>query len=336
MSRRIRFLTFVAGLALLALLVLRVGGGPRALAADVRRVGWGFAPIVALWGVVYAMNTASWLLVLHASEVGARLPFARAYAISVSSFALNYVTPVVALGGEALRTAAVAPLVGRQRAAAATVAFRVVHTSGQLLCWLLTVPLALALLPTTTAMRIVLVLAALVLLAATTLLGAALRARTLERLLDALPRIPLLARAAPRLERHRAALLGVDAEIAAVAHDRPRRLAAALAIETASRFVATLEFVLIARGIGAPMGFAGGAVVAGFSQVVMNALFFLPFEVGAKEGSLFVIFRALGYSAHVAVSSAVLSRLRELAWIAIGLGLIWVGAERRTALGARR
>jgi hypothetical protein len=335
MSRRVQLLFFVVGLALLALLVHHVGA--HTLLADLRRAGWTFPPIVLLWAVVYAMNTAAWLLLVHgdADAERRRVPFGRAYVICVSSFALNYATPFVALGGEALRVSASTPWLGGHRAAASTIAFRVVHTAGQFVFWLLSIPVAFVLLPHTAATRGLLAVTAVVLVAGTVLLGALLRARTLERLLGVLPRVPLLRRLAPALERRRPSLLAVDAELAALARERPRRLAAALAIETTGRFLAALEFVLIARGVGEHVSWAGAAVIGGFSQLVMNVLFFVPFEMGPKEGSLFAVFRLLGYGPRVGVYGAVVSRLREVAWIAIGLTLIWLGAGR-SSVGERR
>jgi len=336
MSRRVRLLFFAAGLALLALLVTRVGA--RTLLGDLRRAGWALVPIMLLWAGVYALNTVAWLLLVPPDRDGGgdealggrarRIPFARAYALSVASFALNYVTPFVALGGEALRAHAAAGWVGRRRAAVSTVAFRVVHTGGQLMFWLLTVPIAAALLPRTPASVALLALVSVVLLTGVVLLGAALRARTLERMLDALPRVPLLRRLTPALERRRPELLALDAELAAVVRERPARAAAALAIEAAGRFLGALEFALIGRSIGEPVSVGAAWVIASFSQLVMNMLFFVPFELGAKEGGLFAVFRLLGHAPHVGVYGAVVSRLREIAWITIGLVAIWLGAAR--------
>jgi len=328
MSRRVRLLFFLVGLALFAVLIAHVGSGT--LVGDLRRAGWALPPIVLLWAAVYAMNTVSWLLLIPppapGEAPGARIPFVRAYALCVASFALNYVTPFVALGGEALRVRGAAPWVGGRRSAATTVAFRVLHTAGQLLFWLATIPVAAVLLPHTAATFALLAVVAVVLLAGVVLLGASLRARTLERLLDALPRVPLLRRLSPALERRRPALLAVDADLAAIAGDRPRRVALVIALEAFGRFVSALEFVLIGRTIHEPVSVGAAAVIAGFAQIVMNVLFFIPLELGTREGGLFAVYRLLGHAPRVAIYGAIVSRLREMAWIGIGLAAIWLGA----------
>jgi Lysylphosphatidylglycerol synthase TM region len=330
-SRRVRLVFFALGLAGVALIVARVG--VTVLLADVRRAGWTLVPVALVWAVVYALNTTAWLLLLD----GPTIPFARAYGISVSAFALNYVTPFLALGGEPLRVASAAAWVGVPRAASSVVAFRVVHTAGQIVFWLLCVPVAFMLLPATAATRVLLALTALVLVAIVLLLGAALRAGTVERLLALLLRAPPL-RAAPLraarfrrvavlLARQRGAVRALDTALGALARERPARLALALAIETTGRLVAVLEFLLIARSVGAPVDYAAAAMISGFSQLVMNVLFFVPFEIGAKEGSLLAAFALLGHAPHIAAAAAVMSRLRELIWITIGLSLIWFGGR---------
>ncbi|MFL5576938.1 MAG: lysylphosphatidylglycerol synthase transmembrane domain-containing protein [Gemmatimonadaceae bacterium] len=329
MSRRLQLAFFVCGLALFVFLVARAG--PGALLTQLRRTGWAFVPIVLVWAGVYLTNTVAWRLLAVGPE-GARgcgIPFWRAYSITVSSFAINYVTPMVSLGGEPFKLEAAAAYVGRRRAAGSVIAFRVVHTLGQLVFWLLTLPVAYALLPRTPATTTLLAATAAALVLAAWLLAALPRSRVLERLLDAIQAVAPLRRLARAVERGRPALAAVDAELAAVAGGHPARLAGALAAEVAGRCVAVLEFVLVARSVGVDMRYGAAAVVGGFSQLVMNLFFFVPFELGPREGSLYLVFRLLGLGAALGVYAAVVSRLRELAWIGIGLALVWAGGGRR-------
>jgi hypothetical protein len=57
-------------------------------------------------------------------------------------------------------------------------------------------------------------------------------------------------------------------------------------------------------------------------------MFMLPYELGAKEGSLYLLFRLVGVNPALGVYAALVSRLRDLAWIGIGLVLIWVAGRR--------
>src|SRR5438132_14365106 len=71
----------------------------------------------------------------------------RAYAITVASFSLNFMTPMVNVGGEPFKIAAVAPWLGLRRAAGSVVIYQILHTLGMLLSFLTAVVLGALLLP---------------------------------------------------------------------------------------------------------------------------------------------------------------------------------------------
>jgi hypothetical protein len=54
----------------------------------------------------------------------------------------------------------------------------------------------------------------------------------------------------------------------------------------------------------------------------MNMFFFVPFELGTREGSLYFILESLGFGAGVGIFIAVVNRIREFFWILVGLLLI--------------
>src|SRR4029077_14702630 len=105
-TRRLQALLFVVGSAVFAYLVAR--SGVAALLADARRTGGMFVPIVLWYGVVCACNAGAWSLV-RAGEPS-RPPFWRTWGITVASFSLNFMTPLVNVGGETVKIAAVPPL----------------------------------------------------------------------------------------------------------------------------------------------------------------------------------------------------------------------------------
>jgi hypothetical protein len=104
-SRKLQLVLFAAGSAVFAYLVSRIGVGR--LVADARQTGWMFVPILLLYGVVYLGNAWAWWLTM--ADEPSRPPFWRAYAITVSGFSLNFMTPMVNVGGEPFKIAAVAP-----------------------------------------------------------------------------------------------------------------------------------------------------------------------------------------------------------------------------------
>jgi uncharacterized protein (TIRG00374 family) len=283
-------------------------------------------PIALVWGAVYAINTWTWRLIMV--DEGTRIPFRHAFVITVSGFSINYIAPMGSLGGEPFKIAASSVWLGKRGAASAAVLFRVFHTFGQFLFWLTAVPVAFLLLPRSGLTTELLLLVGLGLAAFTAFLFSLLRQGMLERALDLVHRLPLLRGVARLVEPHRAELIAIDEQIIAFSRHHPRHFIAALLLEYAGRLVAMLEFLLIARSVGLRIGYPTAFVIGSFSQLVLNLLFFVPFEMGSKEGGIYVIFKLLGLPSTLAVYTSIVSRLREFTWIAIGLLLIWLSGGR--------
>ena len=323
-SRRAQLLFFAAGAIALVVLIMR--SDPRQLASDVRDAGWAVPAIVGVYGFVYTLNTAAWWLTMIEAP---RLSFARAWVVNVAAFAINYLTPFASIGGEPFKIVAASQWMGTRNGTASVLNYRLVHMQAHLLFFLTGVILAFIFLPAGTMATPVLVIMAVVLLILAALLLAVHREGVIERLFDLSMRLPLIGRFARRFEPRRAALIEIDRQLISFHGASPRRYYGALALEYLARVVSMFEFFIIARAIGHPVSFGTAFLIGGFSSLVVNLFFFMPFNVGSKEGGLYVIFAALGLPSRLGVAAAVLSRLREIIWIAIGLVLVL--ATRRDA-----
>lgn len=316
-SRRMQLAFFTAGAIAFAVLIARAG--PRQLLADVREAGWAVPAIVAVYGAVYTLNTIAWKLTMIEEP---RLPFGRAWVVNVAAFSINYLTPFASIGGEPFKIVAASQWMGPRNGAASVLNYRLVHMQAHILVFLTGVLLAFFLLPAGTIATPIL----LILLVVLTLIGALLvavhREGVIERLFDLAERIPILNRFVLSFEPRRSGLVEVDRQLIEFHRSSPGRYYGALAMEYSARVLSMLEFFFIARGVGHPVGFGTAFLIGGFSSLVVNLFFFMPFNVGSKEGGLAVIFAALGLPARIGVAAAVVSRLRELSWIAIGLILV--------------
>jgi len=319
MGRAIRFVSFLLGAVVFAALVFE--SGPSLLLASVRSSGWVLAPVMALWVIVYCGNTLAWQRLVVRRPPG--FTFWRAWALNVASFGLNYATPVIALGGEPIKVMGASPWLGRRRAAASVVGFRFLHSTAQLIVMLIALVPAAMLLPHTPAFAAGLVAAAVCLTATTAFLLSRHRAGVFERTLDLVARFPGFRRLRPRLEAERPRLRSLDVEFTAIHRESPRSFLTAMGLEIVARILSTLEFALILHGLGLGGDPVRAFVVANFSSLVIILLFFIPFELGAKEGSVYLIFHWLGFDPALGTAAAVLSRLRELLWMAIALVILW-------------
>ncbi len=330
MSRKWQFALLLVGGALFGLLVRQIG--VREIIANAAEVGWLFVPILLLYGVVYALNVEAWRLTMPAG--GERPSFWRAYAITVSGFSLNYVTPMVNAGGEPFRAAAVAPWLGKRGAANTVILHRLLHTLAQLLTWLTALALALVLLPRS-APIVGTLLAAVVVIGS--LAGLVLRAHRhglLESGLDLGLRLPLMRRFARRFEGRRELLADIDRQVAAFYRESPGRFAGALALEYASFALYMCEYWLICYGVGMRVTYAQAFLIGGLSSLALNALFLIPFDIGSKEGVFYLLFRLAALDPRTGVFTAIVSRARDVVWIAAGLVLLGLVRHQRVPAAA--
>ncbi|HZE93488.1 MAG TPA: lysylphosphatidylglycerol synthase domain-containing protein, partial [Gemmatimonadales bacterium] len=131
---------FVLGAAVFAYLVARIGLGQ--LASDAGRTGLMFVPIVLLYALVYACSALAWQLTMATDR--SRPSFWRTYAVTIAAGAINFLTPVINAGGEPYRVAAMAPILGRQRAAGSVILHKMLHSFAYVLVWLTAIVLAFA------------------------------------------------------------------------------------------------------------------------------------------------------------------------------------------------
>ncbi len=316
MSRTFRLLAMLAGATVLILLVRQVGVD--ALWSGSRAVGWLLIPIVLLHAVVYVLNaTAWWITLAHEPN---RPPFLSLYRISVVGFGINFVTPVVNAGGEPYRVAALSAWLGTERAAGSVLQYVLLHALSSLLMWLTAVTFALAFGHTTNQVRLVLAGAAVVIGAGLALVLTGHRRGFVAKLTAGVARLRL-GRVSRWLTEREATFAAVDAQVTSLNRERPARLAAAIFVDYLSRWVAAGELLLVAYGLGVDVGVTAAVMISGLSALAVNLFFMLPWELGSREGSLYLLFTLAGIPASVGLVAAMATRIREFAWCGLGLAL---------------
>ncbi len=324
MSLKVRFALFVVGLVLAGIVVWHVG--PTVIVMHLRQTGWLLLPVVLVWAVVYTLNTASWYTMLGIEP--SRPSPLRTWAISVSTFALNYIAPAAGLAGEGYRAIAVAPWLGRQRAIGSVVQYRLLFSLAHMLFVIAAVIPAIFILPHTLPILSLLIATALGVALVIWFLIRRHHEGILEAGLDLLLLIPGLRRLVRRLESKRPKLRELDLQIITLYHEHPGVFWSAIGLEFLARCTMSLELATIFWGLGLGFRIPEAIIATALSTTILNLLFFLPFELGAREGGLFLVFSLLGFGATQGVFAAVVTRLRELVWALIGLILLWAHGDR--------
>ena len=323
MSRTARLILLIVGATLVGLMILKTG--PGVIWAGLKSSAWVVAVLLPLWTLVYVLNAIAWRLLT--SDGGTRLPLHQAFRVTLIAFAVNYATPLMSFGGEPLKVVAATPWLGHRRAVGSVVAFRLLHALAHVIGFLIALIPAYLLLPHTPVVLGILAAVG----AFNVVLAVFLMSRHREGMaihfFHFLRRIPLLRRLAIRLEAHTQALHEIDEHMTAVYTRAPRQYYAALAVETLARFLSLSEHWIILSGLGLGTDVGRALVIGSFSSLVINALSFLPLELGSKEGGLYLIFKWMGFAPVQGLQASLLGRIREIITIAIGMGLIWTVRE---------
>lgn len=86
-----------------------------------------------------------------------------------------------------------------------------------------------------------------------------------------------------------------------------------------AKILGALEFFLILQFIDYPIPFSMAFLVFTGNAFVQLALFFIPAQIGAQEGSIYYLFALLGLIPAFGLSLALFRRIRAFFWTLIGL-----------------
>ena len=132
-------------------------------------------------------------------------------------------------------------------------------------------------------------------------------------------RLPYVKRWASRfLTEKRETLERVDAQIAALHKQRKSTFYVALGLEFMARIVNCAEVFFI-------LNILTCILIMAFTSLFANLFFFSPMQDGAREGSYALAVGGLAIPSAFGIYTGLITRVRELIWIVIGVLLMKVG-----------
>jgi glycosyltransferase 2 family protein len=317
--RTLRTLSLLAGLGILSVLIVRVGKDAT-LAALARGLGWQFLLICLPYGLVMTVDTLGWRYAFAFD----RVPFPRLLVARIAGEALNAITAVAPVGGDAVKVWLLRSHVPYRESVASVIIAKTTIILAQSTFSLVGVVLAVIL-----AVDSRLVLAMLGMLALEVVgVGGFFAAQWFGfvtyggRLLYRFGVLSSIESAE-----------GLDSELQNFYRRHPRRLCLSVAFHLLGWFLGVIETILILRALQVSASLPAATLIETVGSAVRFATFFVPGSVGALEGANTGAFAALGLGASAGLAFSLVRRCRQIVWIAIGL--ITLAVARATSLSAK-
>lgn len=326
MKKNYQNIFLLTGVVLLILMVLQIDYST--VWSGMQRAGYWFFAVIALWAGLYIFNTFTWYTIIKQQEKTVsnaknNVSFWWLYKISVSGFALNYATPGGLMGGEPYRIMELTPKIGIERATSSVILFVMTHIFSHFWFWLLSIPLYLFTQSVSFGVGILLAVVACFCSVAIWFFLSGYKKGLANRLLGLLQKIPgVRKRATAFVEKHQEKLINIDNQIASLHKHDSKTFVLIVFSELVCRIVSALEIYFILLVLYPTASYLNSILILSFTSLFANMLFFMPLQLGGREGGFLISASGIGLSSSAGGFVALIVRIRELVWTAIGLMLI--------------
>ena len=325
MNKKYQNIFFIFGLAVLIIMVTQLDFADAW--QKIQHAGYWFFAVVVLWAFLYIFNTAAWFTIIRSQtknqEERKSISFHWLYKVTVSGFALNYATPGGLMGGEPYRIMELTPKIGTERATSSVVLYAMTHIFSHFWFWLISIFLYILTQPVNLFMGMMLTLTFAFCVSAIWFFLTGYKKGLAIRVMNLVRHIPFIKKwAEPFVANHKEELDRIDTQIASLHNQNPRTFLTVVLLELSCRLCSALEIFFILLVLLPSVNYFDCILILAFTSLFANMLFFIPLQLGGREGGFLMSITGLGLTTSAGVFVALLVRIRELIWTAIGLLLI--------------
>ena len=305
----VRLILLTVGVLFLGYLVVHVG--PDAILTSFQALSWRLLLIIGFpFALITVLDTLGWHFAFRRNLAS----FPTLLTVRLAGEAFNATTPTASMGGEPVKAYLLRPRVPLGEGLASVIVAKTTVTLSQGLFLLVGIAVAFTTLPpagpllkgmTWLAGVEAVALGAFVFLQQRGLFQGGLRLlRGLGLSVG---------------DRGEEGLRHLDLALSAFYREHPGRLALSFLFHFVGWVMGSLEVFLILHFMGFPVSLSTALVIEAFAAAIKSAAFLIPAGLGALEGGNMAVFAAFGLGAGVGLSMTLVRRVRELAWVAVGL-----------------
>lgn len=333
MKSRTRNIFFIFGAVAVVVMLFTFEVSFVTLWNDILRAGaWIFA-ILGMWLILYMLNALSWRIIIKGSG-SCPISFWRLLKVTITGFALNYATPVGLMGGEPYKIMEMSPYIGGRRATSSVLLFAMMHIFSHLWFWLTGVVLYVIFMPLDVPMCILLSVILAFCIFGIYLFVKGYKNGMVVKTISLLCRIPFLKRWARKFaDEHSEDFEKIDSQISELQSQNTKSFYASFFLEYIGRFLQAFEIYFMLQifmdNQGGVHAYLESVLILAFTSLFANLLFFMPLQLGGREGGFAMSTANLGMTSDIGMFISIICRVRELFWTSIGLLLMKVGNNKK-------
>lgn len=326
-TRLYKIILFMTGLITLGVMVHSIGY--HSIVDNIQRMGYWFIPVIGSWLVIYWLNAYAFEAIIHEPHLPeTKLPFNTVLKLTISGYAINYITPFVSLGGEPYRVMELEKKVGLKKATSSVLLYGLMHMFSHVLFWLASVILIVAFVPMSqmiiTGSLLLLVIGSILIYWFVKVYKKGLTISSIKQL----AKVPFLKKKMTTLLADKYDFLeGIDEQIRNLYATRKTVFYKSLFYEFVARIIGCAEIYFTAIAIGLDMSVIQALIASSASSLFANLIFFFPMQLGTREGGLALALKSIGFAGTHGIFIGVITRIREIVWIIIGLALMDKGRK---------
>lgn len=294
---------------------------------NIQRISWWFIPIIGIYALVYLQNAWVWYIIL--GEQRKKIPFWKIFTVTLSGMAINDITPVVNLGGEPYKIYAVKDAVGTNEAVSSVVLYTMVHWLSHFFIWITGIILLLVTGTLPDTVRYFLLAAFVVIILLIYFFYKRHKKGIFVSLMDKISKVPFLKGLADKLSKKEDTFVAIDEQIKNLYLNRPRDFYVSIFLDYIGRVISSFEFYFILLAIHSEISLLNAFYIYAGYTLLVNIMFFMPLQLGTREGSLVLVMEALKIATGLGVFVSLIMRIREFFWIGLGLSLIQINRFRK-------
>lgn len=321
---------FIFGLVLLGIMLTQIDYAE--VWRGLQHTGYWFFAVLALWMALYVLNTSAWYIIIKAGQKqdttqngynNKPINFWWLYKVTVSGFALNYATPGGLMGGEPYRIMSIAPKIGTERASSSVILYAMTHIFSHFWFWFVSIVLFFITQPLTTGHLTIVLASTVFCLLGLWFFMVGYQKGLASRAMRLLSHVPFVKRwALGFIERNKTQLDNIDQQISALHKHNRSTFVSAVFLELGCRIISALEIYFILLVIMPDVNYIQCILILAFTSLFANLLFFIPLQLGGREGGFLMSTSGLGIASSSGIFVALIVRIRELIFTGLGLLLI--------------